>query len=89
MTGDTLFQLSIGGISLVAVLYYLNQAVKRAGYVPSKWILALTIVESATMVGLFFFAPKWFEVVYTALALAALIVLFHDGVKAKAKEPTE
>lgn len=87
--GDSLFQLSVGGISVTAVLYYLNQAIKRAGYVPAKWILALTLVESAVMVGLFFYAPKAFEVVYTSLALAALVVLFHDGVKAKAQEPPQ
>lgn len=86
---NSMFELSMGGISLVAVLYYLNQAVKRVGYVPSKWILALTIGEAAVMVTLYNFAPKYFEMAFAALGLAALVVLFHDGVKEKAKEPPQ
>lgn len=83
---NSIFELTMGGISLVAVLYYLNQSIKRAGYIPAKYILALTLGEAGALVALYAFVPQVFDGVFAALALAAGVVLFHGGVKTQTTE---
>jgi predicted ABC-type exoprotein transport system permease subunit len=89
MNLDELAQASAYGMSLVGILYYLNQAMKRVEYIPAKYMLALTMIESAVLVGLYFFATKAFVVLLAALGLAAAVTMFHAGVKEKTKGPDD
>lgn len=83
---EVLAQVSAFGFTLIMMLYYLNQSVKRQGYIPHKWVLAATFVESSVLVGTFYFLPTAFKVLVAILGLSTAVVMFHAAIKDKSGE---